>query len=241
LGRTNPVVKTAIAKIDPTPTGSSAYLWSNCGICAFTGRTDRAQARYFAPDSDKGSASYLAEPLTVRGTATNAEGISASANCTTNFTVVKVDVAIGGVGEDKEEKEGAFIQYVADAANGDISVDGTNKFVSVRFTCEPHDLPENEQVNISCKGPGELYEKLPSGELVRVESKNYSANEISRFEFALHGHEASESCKDGLIKIVHPTSGAKDVCKYAVRKFMFFVFVDQPGKGGDDDPVEGGQ
>jgi hypothetical protein len=27
LGRTNPVVKTAIAKIDPTPTGSSAYLW----------------------------------------------------------------------------------------------------------------------------------------------------------------------------------------------------------------------
>lgn len=240
LGRTNPVVKTAIAKIDPTPAGSSAYLWTDCGICSFTGRTDQAEIRYFAPDPDKASESYLSEPLTVRGTATNAEGISASANCTTNFTVVKVDVTIGGVGEEKEEKEGAFIQYVADATNGVISVDGTNKFVSVRFTCEPHDLPENEQVNISCKGPGELYEKLPSGELVRVESKNYLANEISGFEFVLHGHEVSGFCKDGEIQIAHPTSGAVDVCKYAVRKFMFFVFVDQPGKGGDDDPVEGG-
>lgn len=218
LGRTNPVVKTAIAKIDPTPTGSSAYLWTDCGIYSFTGRTDQAEIRYFVPDPDKGSASYLAEPLTVRGTATNAEGLSASANCTTNFTVVKVDVTIGGVGEEKEEKEGAFVQHVADAANGDISVDGTNKFVSVRFTCEPHDLPENEQVNISCTGAGELYEKSPSGELVRVESKNYSANEISGFEFVLHGHAASESCKDGQIKIEHQTSGAVDVAKYTSVK-----------------------
>lgn len=214
LGRTNPVVKTAIAKIDPTPTGSSAYLWTDCGIYSFTGRTDQAEIRYFVPDPDKGSASYLAEPLTVRGTATNTEGLSASANCTTNFTVVKVDVTIGGVGEEKEEKEGAFIPFVRDETNGVISVEGTNKFVSVRFTCEPHNLPDNEQVNISCTGPGELYEKSPSGELVRVESKNYSANEISRFEFALHGHEASESCKDGLIKIEHPTSGATDLARY---------------------------
>lgn len=109
LGRTNPVVKTAIAKIDPTPTGASAYLWTDYGIYSFTGRTDQAEIRYFAPDPDKASTSYLAEPLTVRGTATNAEGISASANCTTNFTIVKVDVTIGGVGEDKEETEGAFV------------------------------------------------------------------------------------------------------------------------------------
>jgi hypothetical protein len=145
---------------------------------------------------------------------------------------VKVDVAIGGVGEDKEEKEGAFIQYVADAANGDISVDGTNKFVSVRFTCEPHDLPENEQVNISCTGAGELYEKLPSGELVRVESKNYLANEISRFEFALHGHEASEFCKDGLIKIEHPASGAVDVAKYTNVRIDIIASCDKlPASG----------
>ena len=189
FGRTNPVVKTAIAKIDPTPTGSSSYLWSDSGICSFTGRTDQAVVRYFAPDPDNASTSYLAEPLTVHGTATNAEGLSASANCTTNFTVVKVDVTIGNIGEEKEESGGAFAQCVPDAESGDISADGTNKFVSVRFTCEPHNLPDYEQVNISCTGPGELYEKLPSGELVRVVSKNYSANEISSLCFMDMRHQ----------------------------------------------------
>lgn len=45
----------------------------------------------------------------------------ASATCTTNFTVVAVDVQIGLVGEDKEEKVGAFVPCVADT-NGVISV-----------------------------------------------------------------------------------------------------------------------
>lgn len=91
-GRTNPVVKVTGAIIDPEPTGSSAYLWTDCGICSFTGRTDRAQVRYFAPDPDKGSAHHLAERLTVAATVTNECGSTASATCTTNFTVVAVDV-----------------------------------------------------------------------------------------------------------------------------------------------------
>ena len=218
FGRANPVVKVAGALIDPEPTGSSAYSWIECGICSFTGRTDQAAVRYFAPDPDMGSASYLAEPLTVRGTATNAEGLSASANCTTNFTVVKVDVTIGGVGEDKEETEGAFIPYVADATNGVISVEGTNKLVLVRLTCEPGNLPTNEMVRVLCAGPAELYQKLSDGELVRVVSTNYFANEISNLEFVLHGHAASGSCKDGEIQIEHPTSGAVDVAKYTSVK-----------------------
>ena len=59
-----------------------------------------------------GSESYLAEQLTVKATVENEYGESASAMCTTNFTVVKVDVEIAGVAEDKEESEGAFVQYV---------------------------------------------------------------------------------------------------------------------------------
>ena len=218
FGRTNPVVKVAGALIAPEPTGSSAYSWIECGICSFTGRTDQAEVRYFAPDPDRGSASYLAETLTVRGTATSAEGLSASANCTTNFTVVKVDVTIGGVGEDKEETEGAFIPYVADATNGVISVEGTNKLVLVRLTCEPDNLPTNETVRVSCTGPAELYQKLSDGEFVRVVSTNYFANEISGLDFVLHGHNVSGACKDGLIKIEHLTSGAKDVAKYTSVK-----------------------
>lgn len=218
FGRTNPVVKVAGALIDSEPTGSSAYSWTCCGICSFTGRTDQATARYFAPDPDRGSARHLTEPLTVRGTATSAEGLSASANCTTHFTVVKVDVTIGGVGEDKEESEGAFIPYVADATNGVISVEGTNKLVLVRLSCEPGNLPTNEMVRVLCAGPAELYQKLSDGELVRVVSTNYFANEISNLEFVLHGHAASGSCKDGEIQIEHPTSGAVDVAKYTSVK-----------------------
>lgn len=57
------------------------------------------------------SESYLAEQLTVKATVENEYGESASATRTTNFTIVKVDVAIGGVGEDREETEGAFIPF----------------------------------------------------------------------------------------------------------------------------------
>ena len=129
-----------------------------------------------------------------------------------------MDVTIGGVGEDKEETEGAFIPYVADATNGVISVEGTNKLVLVRLTCEPGNLPTNEMVRVLCAGPAELYQKLSDGELVRVVSTNYFANEISNLEFVLHGHAASGSCKDGEIQIEHPTSGAVDVAKYTSVK-----------------------
>ena len=56
-------------------------------------------------------------------TASNADGLSASATCTTNFTVVAVDVQIGSVGEDKEEMEEAFVQYVKDATGSAWTVD----------------------------------------------------------------------------------------------------------------------
>ena len=214
FGRTNPVVKVAGALIDPEPTGSSAYSWIECGICSFTGRTAQAEVRYFAPDPDRGSASYLAEPLTVRGTATNAEGLSSSTNCTTNFTVVKVDVTIDGVDEEHEEVEGTFLQYVPDT-NGVISVEGTNRMVNVSFSCEPA-LPTNELVTVSCAGPAELYEKLVTGELVKMTSTNYPACELSCHHFKLHGHQASSGVRDGGIRIVHPTSGAADVARYTV-------------------------
>ena len=159
-GRADPVVKTATALIDPAPTGSAAYSWTDRGICSFTGRTDQATARYFAPDPDRASASLLAEPLTVEATVSKG-GQLASATCTTNFTVVKVGVVANGVGEDKEETEGAFVQHVPDA-NGLITVEGTNKMVSVAFTCEP-ELPASVVVEGSHSGPGAMYEELPSG------------------------------------------------------------------------------
>lgn len=217
FGRTNPVFKVAGALIDPEPTGSSAYLWTYCGICAFTGRTDRAQVRYFAPDPDNASISYLAEPLTVHGTATNAEGLSASANCTTNFTVVKVDVTIGGVGEEKEEKEGAFIQYVADAANGQWTEEGTNAIVAVSITCEPENLPADEMITISAPEKS-LYIRHNGKYYVIPDETSFPAYLLRDVEFVLHGHDESSGFCDREIKVEHERSGAVDVAKYtAVR------------------------
>ena len=210
------VTRTATAKIDPVP-ASATYKWTSCGRCKFIGGKDAASVTYGGNDKTGGSESYLAEPLTVFATAWNEEGKSASANCTTNFTVVKVDVVIGGVGEDDEETEGAYIPYVADT-NGMISVEGTNKFVAVKFTCEPKNLPTNEMVKVVCSGAGELYLKLANMELLRVVSTNYFANEISRLNFVLHGHAPSGSYKDGTILIEHQTSGAKDLAKYTSVK-----------------------
>ena len=213
FGRTNPVVKVAGALIAPEPTGSSAYSWIECGICSFTGRTDQAEVRYFAPDPDRGSASYLAEPLTVRGTATNAEGLSASANCTTNFTVVKVDVTIGGVGEDKEETEGAFVQYVQDAANGQWTEEGTNALVAVSITCEPENLPTNEVVTISAPAKS-LYIRRRGKYYAISEETEFPAYLLSGVEFVLHGHEESGGLRDREIKVEHRKSGAVDLAKF---------------------------
>lgn len=232
LGRTNPVVKTAIAKIDPTPTGSSAYSWTDCGICSFTGRTDQAEVKYFASNPDKASKSYLSESLTVQGTATSAEGLSVSANCTTNFTVVKVDVTIGGVDEEKEEKEGAFIPYVPDS-DGAISEEGKAKMIPVTFSCLPT-LPAGEMVTVTHSGEGELYEELANGELVLITATDYPACEIGSRVFKLHGHGDSSALRDGVVRIDHATSGAKDVAEYTSFSVQFITPAGDPVRAPKD-------
>ena len=228
-GRTNLFAnaKTATALIAPAPSGEGSYSWKNCGICSFTGRTDQATVRYFASDPDAGSASHLAEPLTVEATVEDG-GLTASATCTTNFTVVKVDVAIANVGEDKEETEGAFVLYVPDT-NGLITVEGTNqmKKVAVTFSCAPTNLPTNEVVTIRNSGPGQFYEEA-GGELVLITATNYPACELSSHKFFLHGHGVSGSCRDGLIEIGHLTSGAKDIAKYTCFSVQFITPAGDP-------------
>ncbi len=185
-----------------------------------------------------GGESYLAEQLTVKATVENEYGESASATCKTNFTVVAVDVTINGVGEDKEETEGAFIPFVRDETNGVISVEGTNKMVSVSFSCLPKDLPTNEVVTISCTPPGELYEVLFSGELLRITSTNYPACEIESHEFKLHGHDVSDSWKDGLIQIAHLGSEALDIAKYTSVKVNVEITDFPTGELLDEDKEE---
>ena len=226
-------VTNATAHIDPEP-ASATYNWTKCGKCQFVSATDEQKVTYGITNSATASASFLAEDLTVTATAENSEGLSASATCTTNFTVVAVDVTIGSVGENKEEKEGAFVQHVPDT-NGVISVEGTNKMVEVKFTCNPS-LPENEMVTISHTGPGELYEVLASGEYSLVASGNYRAYDVSNRTFKLHGHAASTSLTNGAITIEHANSGAKDLAKYTnLGRPLLVPDYDRNGSIDEDD------
>jgi hypothetical protein len=219
------VYKSATAKIDPAP-AVAEYEWQKCGRCEFYGATNKGGVTYRANDETGPSGSYLEEELIVKATARNKDGLYAEATCKTNFTVVAVDATINGVGEDKEETEGAFVHYVADA-NGAISVDGTNKLVGVSFTCKPK-LPPEEIVKITCDGPGELYEALENGELLRITSADYPACEIGSHKFRLHGHSISSLQGQGELMITHLKSGAVDAAKFTTFGVEILTYASAP-------------
>jgi hypothetical protein len=218
------------ANVEPAP-DKVEYEWLSAGRCKLIESNADGTVLYGANAETGPSGSYLEEELVVNAQVWNSAGKFAESCCTTNFTVVAVDVTINGVGEEGEEKAGAFVQYVPDT-NGVISVEGTNKMVSVAFYCKPK-LPPKESVKISFSGMGELYEKLPSGELVKITGEaTYPACEIANRKFLLHGHEVSSSLRDGEIKIEHIVSGAVDIAKYTDVKFDIKATCDSlPGSG----------
>ena len=224
-GRQGHVVKTATLSSDPSLPSSSSVEWTECGICEFVGAKNQWSVSYQNKDSETASGEYLAERLAA---SVKLAGMDSAFVCSTNFTVVAVDVTIGGVGEDKEEAEGAFVQYVPDAADGAITVEGTNKMSDVTFSCEPTDLPTSEVVTITSSGPGELYEELSSGELALITAASYPACELAGHKFKLHGHGASSALRDGVVRIGHAASGAKDVAKYISVSVQFITPAGDP-------------
>ena len=213
-GLSNWAVTNATARIDPEPT-SATYNWTSCGKCQFVGATNEQKVTYGITNSAAASTKFRAEDLKVRATASNADGLSASATCTTNFTVVAVDVEIGGVGEDKEESEGAFVQYVADT-NGLMTAEGTNKMVAVSFSCEP-ELHTNETVSITAP-EGALYARLNGKYYAMPGEFDFPAHLLRDVEFFLHGHDESSTMTDKVVAVTHRPSGAKDVAKYTSVK-----------------------
>ena len=236
-GRASPVVNVAAALVDPAADGTS-YSWLDCGICSFTGRTDTAEASYFAPSNDTASAAFLAEPLTVSATVSDGSGHSDSATCTTNFTVVKVDVTIDGVGEDKEESEGAFIPHVADAADGRWTEEGTNALVAVSITCEPRDLPDGETVAVTVPEKS-LYVRHDGRYAAVPEHFDFSAGLLNDIKFVLHGHDESGGLRDRKIKAEHESSGAKDMAKYTDVK-VDLTAMDLFGMVGENEEDQDG-
>ena len=210
-GRGKYVTRGASAVIEPAA-GDASYIWTDCGICVFRSATNGVDVTYGATDATGPSASYRAEPLTVVATISSGE-LSASAACTTNFTVVAVDVTINGVGEDKEETEGAFVQYVPDAADGLWTEEGTNALVGVSIACMPEDLPPEEEVTI-CAPAKSLYIRHNGKYYALPEECGFPVYLLKSVEFFLHGDKESGGLRDKEIKVEHKKSGAVDLAKF---------------------------
>ena len=128
-----------------------------------------------------------------------------------NIFLFKVDVEIDGVGEDKEETEGAFVGY-ADCANGfDPACVAAMKPVKIR--CLPAGRPDDEKIDLTFPS-GHLLEKV--GTTYQAAQSSYKANEIGGKSFWLHGHAASGTLCDDAIKAEHSVNRCKDEAKYTV-------------------------
>jgi hypothetical protein len=132
-----------------------------------------------------------------------------------NIILFKVDVEIDGVGEDKEETEGAFVNY-ASCENGGISSPacaGAMKPVKIR--CLPANRPDNEMIILTFPAK-HLLEKV--GDNYQAAQSSYKVKEIANKKFFLHGHAPSGALRDYEIKATHNLNGCHDVAKYTIAK-----------------------
>ena len=138
----------------------------------------------------------------------------ASADVTSPVTVVRVDVVMDDVDEDKEETEGAMLYYIPDAENGEWTEEGTNELRKIRFVCEPAD-GEMLRHEIAVTAPeGLLFEKV--GKEYQPAKETYTVEELNKKEFRVHGHRRSEKYQGDEIEAVHVLSGAKDKVKLTI-------------------------
>jgi hypothetical protein len=104
LDRTDgePNNKTGGAEAFLTPNHNPTYVWTYTGVCMLGNYSDKT-VNYSTQNKVDSSSSYLDQKLEVTATISSPESFSLSTS--TNFTVVRVDVTVGGVGESAEETE----------------------------------------------------------------------------------------------------------------------------------------
>ena len=176
-----------------------------------------------------GSESYLAEQLTVKATVENEYGESASATCTTNFTVVKVDVVLPGLSESNEETEGALVSFMSE----EVPHNARNWLESVsplEISWSPGNLPEDLSITIDAPEKT-LFEKLGDTYTLVGGCATYSLSEFKSRSFILCGGEKSNlKCDKELIARIN-TANAIDKSCMTILAYYFVGFVDQPSGG----------
>jgi hypothetical protein len=220
--------KTGEGKVSLTPLDPATYEWELksvgnapvvCVLASYSGNT----VNYSTLDKEQCSTNFLDQILEVKADITSPKPFSLST--TTNFTVVKVDVTIGSVGEEKEETEGAFLFYHPNDPLNIVTGVGTIELLPVSIKCWPTDLPSTEMVKI--KAPeGFLYEKI--GAEYTLAKTYYPAKEVGQKQFVLHGHVASVYLMDRSITVTHEKSRAEDRANFTVKKVKIVVDLDDP-------------
>ncbi len=206
------------------------YEWTECGICMFAGSRAAPYVTVQAQDLDRASARLDAERLSVSATIRRGDR-SVSATCTTNFTVVKLDVQLPNVSEGEEETVGLEIPYFPDGGGGSLSAEARAALVPLTITCEPDDVTGR----IEIEAPEKLvYEKRGSSYIAA--SRSYRVCDLKDKSFFVHGHAISTARGDQSITVRHPPSGAVDRVCVTVCEYTFTVNVDMPGDGSDNRP-----
>ena len=206
------------------------YEWTECGICMFAGSRAAPYVTVQAQDLDRASARLDAERLSVSATIRRGDR-SVSATCTTNFTVVKLDVQLPNVSEGEEETVGLEIPYFPDGGGGSLSAEARAALVPLTITCEPDDVTGR----IEIEAPEKLvYEKRGSSYIAA--SRSYRVCDLKDKSFFVHGHAISTARGDQAITVRHPPSGAVDRVCVTVCEYTFTVNVDMPGDGSDNRP-----
>lgn len=223
--------ETAHAQSEPADT-VQGYKWTlESAITHFEpepGSGDEATVKEQGEESD----SYRKEKLTVRTDPCDCEA-------RTNFTVVRVDVEMQGLGEDEEESEGGLVGYNGDDDNANGTPDreeepvpGENDLIPVLIAIYPAGLPADEEVAITASEGGVLYE---DPEKTAQAAAVYTVGDLP-LELWLEGKSASSQLRDHDITVEHLPSGAKDKVKYTLLKIDIEYPFDTDGNGLIDDP-----
>ena len=207
------------------------YEWTECGICMFASGVTDPTVSVRAQDPDRASTRIDAERLSVSATIRRGEQ-SDTATCTTNFTVVKLDVQLPNVSEEEEETLGLEIPYFPDTASGSLSSEARAALVPLTITCEPDDVTGRIEV----EAPEKLvYEKR--GNSYVAASRYYWVSDLKDKSFFVHGHAPSSARGDQAITVRHLPSGAVDRVCVTVCAYTFTVNVDMPGDGSVNAPL----
>ena len=207
------------------------YEWTECGICMFASSQTAPYVTVQAQDLDRASTRIGAERLSVSATIRRGEQ-SDTATCTTNFTVVKLDVQLPNVSEEEEETVGLEIPYFPDTTGGSLSSKARAALVPLTITCEPDDVTGR----IEIEAPEKLvYEKR--GNSYVAASRYYWVSDLKDKSFFVHGHAPSSARGDQAITVRHLPSGAVDRVCVTVCEYTFTVNVDMPGDGSVNAPL----